>query len=177
MTNIGFRLKMDVEKLDEYCNTLGIDRSKMANMALELITEFEPELLKGLIDYAEKLRLPLGIVIKNKVIKDFALQAGKDEFYKKELDSEPVPEVLEEYAMTNKGPLTGKELFNKFKRKGYGQEKEQYIKHLAKRAEGGGSLDEVEEKLLEEKELSIERSTGSDTGVEVGDFGWEDELQ
>ena len=157
--NITFRCTEEFRnKVKEKAENLEMSQTEFIETVLQMMFDFDPVFIEEMHNWAEKLKLPMGIVIQNFIIRRLGLRAGKNEFWEKEFKQPPGPELLEEFQYTDQGPITGEKLFNFFKDNKYAELKEENIKILKGRVLEGGPLDDTEEKFLKKHKAYPEQS-------------------
>jgi hypothetical protein len=96
--------------IDRTAEKHGLSRATFVVKATELMTKFDMFFMDNAANKAMELQLPIWLVIQNIFIKQLAQDAAKIEVYG------PNPNrPLEEFMFTEKGILTGEQLFDKLK--------------------------------------------------------------
>lgn len=97
---------LTMAEVDQKIKALGINRSELVNMALEITVNFDIAVLKELRSFGDALHIPLWLVMQNLLIARMAEQNAEDEVFG------PAPRLSLEFMNTTGGVITGKELFD-----------------------------------------------------------------
>lgn len=97
-----------LEDLDRKAEDLGMSRSQFVLRAVDMLLNFDKSFL-DILDQYTRLGFPEHLVIQNLIIKAEAERAAVNEVNGEQ------PRIYLEFAMTDKGYLTGKELFKQMK--------------------------------------------------------------
>lgn len=108
---ISIMLPEDVSlsDVDARAKERGMTRSAFSAAAIKLVMDMDPDVLAQMEKLAADLKIPVGLVISNKLIKLLALEDARNEV------SGAQRVLLHEFMFTDKGPLTGQALYDELK--------------------------------------------------------------
>lgn len=186
-TAITFRSSKEFKnKIDEKAEMLNMSRTEFIETAANMMVDFDPVFINKMQNWAKSLKLPIGIVIQNFIIKRLGKRAGETKFWEEEFNTKPAAELLEAFQYTDQGPVTGEELFNYFKEKQNKKLKRENIKELQERVKANHYISDKEEEFLKKhnshpeqikerknKNKELEEKYGDE--IEVEKFEWLDE--
>lgn len=98
--------KYNPKEIEDKAVTYLMNRNLFINAAVDILMDMSPEVYKNMVDFADKLKLPVGLVMQNIMIDRIAQDDAEEKVYGPEYRK-----FLLEFIQTNQGPVTGEELY------------------------------------------------------------------
>ncbi len=145
---INIRLTKDspeVEAMDEAASKLGMSRNEMILKAIGMMISFDKVFYKKLEAYSEKMKVPMWTALQNMTIKRWAQDAAKTAVWGSN------PEVLIEFATTEDGTISPKELYEMANQMAFNAEAKERVAKLQNEISAGIPLRNDDDKAFYEK--------------------------